>query len=1005
MRRIFQFLAGGNSLTRGESATRERLPSRSKFRTLAKLLGWGLAVLVAVPVVVAGTVLIGANTDPGRRLIETQVPRLTGGAVRIEGLTGRFPDAIRIRRVMVADPGGVWLTVNDAELDWSPRHLVDGEVAIDRLLAQSVAVERLPSATSGGGGLPALRGVLSDLRVERLEIGAAVAGQPVTLAVAGAGEILAPDTGEAHLAVTAPRPSDGAPLDHSRDGGPLDHYSVELSMNPARLHAALSVAERPRGLIAGLARLPDLGAIAIGASVDGPISALATKATIAAGQLRASVTGDVDMVARSADLGFSVVAPAMSPGPGIGWSSVQLEGKLKGPLTAPEATAAISAEGLTAAGAGIGFLHANLTGDGTGKTELHASLDGLHVPGPSPDVLAGGPVTLDGTILLAEANRPFRFSLRHKLFSADGTGDAAGGRMRLTLPDLAPLAAIGGADLQGHTALDIALARAPGGIGLTVSGGIGITDGTRPVPALLGDTGEIDLAASLHGEDVTLSRLTLSGAGFNATASGQFVNRVLNLDWILSLNDLDAIRPGLSGTIAAHGHAGGSPASLSVTGDVSGSLAANGEHLDQFSAHITSDGLPNAPEGRLTASGTILGAALDVAIGAERRDGVFHFGIDRVAWKSLTAGGTLDLAEGEALPTGRVTLTMTHLADLAPLLGCPIAGDVRASLDSSPGAARISAVVTGGAVPAVAAVGRAVLDATVTDPSGHAVIDGALTLDGIEASGLHATSRLAAKGPLDGLELTLAATTADLHGMPARLEASGTLNASAETLSLASLRGMWGPEPIRLLAPTRIGFAQGVVVDRLRLGFRQGELAIAGRWRGGPSGARSGTTGGGGDSIRGGNTGVARQPAGGGGSTAQTRKGSAAGSPATTSGAAEGETKGGGVAASAGFTVTLENIPADIVAVIFVAGHRQNLADRRKYAETGLFCQGSWNRCCRPHGQTAGRWTKSRRCSTRRIITRPMSASVTVRPSCRPITGRYNLIGWNVMGCPACSRR
>jgi translocation and assembly module TamB len=56
------------------------------------------------------------------------------------------------------------------------------------------------------------------------------------------------------------------------------------------------------------------------------------------------------------------------------------------------------------------------------------------------------------------------------------------------------------------------------------------------------------------------------------------------------------------------------------------------------------------------------------------------------------------------------------------------------------------------------------------------------------------------------------------------------LNGSAETLSLASLQGTWGKEAVRLLAPASIGFAQGVAVDRLRVGFRQGELAIAGRW-------------------------------------------------------------------------------------------------------------------------------------------------------------------------------
>ena len=91
-------------------------------------------------------------------------------------------------------------------------------------------------------------------------IGAAVAGQPIALTVDGAGQLAGPDTGEAHLAITALQP---------RENAPLDHYLVEASMLPSHLHATISVAEGAHGLIAGLAQLPDLGAIAIGGTIIG----------------------------------------------------------------------------------------------------------------------------------------------------------------------------------------------------------------------------------------------------------------------------------------------------------------------------------------------------------------------------------------------------------------------------------------------------------------------------------------------------------------------------------------------------------------------------------------------------------------------------------------------------------------------------------------------------------------------------------------------------------------
>ena len=520
----------------------------------------------------------------------------------------------------------------------------------------------------------------------------------------------------------------------------------------------------------------------------------------------------------------------MSPRPGVGWSGLRLEGNLHGPLAAPAVTATLAGEGLTAAGAAIGSLSATIAGTAQGETRLHASLDGLRVPGPSPALLAGGPLTLDASIRLAAAGLPARFTLTHPLLSAVGTADASRGRMRLTVPDLAPFAAAGGLDLRGHGELDLGATRADAAVDLTASGAVAITGGAPPIQGLVGNTGTLALAATALDGKLTLHRLSLSGAGFDAAANGQFAAHLVDLDWTLALPNLSAIQPGLVGTVAAGGHAAGTPTAFSVSGDLTGNLAAKGERLERIDAHLTMDGLPGAPAGRLTAGGTLLDAPLNIAIGAERRRDAVHIGIDRASWKSLTGGGTLDFAAGEVFPAGNLTLSVSRLADLTPFLGRPVAGTLTASLDTSPAAARISAEITGGAVPGAGAVARTALDATITDPAGHPFVDGGLTFDGVTAGGVRASGRLSGQGPLNGLRLALVVDQAALRGMPARIESSGTLDVAGNTLSLATLRGTWGRETVRLLAPARIGFAQGVAVDKLRLGPRQGELAIAGRW-------------------------------------------------------------------------------------------------------------------------------------------------------------------------------
>jgi hypothetical protein len=54
------------------------------MRRTAKLLGWLVAVLLALPLLV----LAGGNTNVGRHMIERLVPVFTGDTVRIDGVAG-----------------------------------------------------------------------------------------------------------------------------------------------------------------------------------------------------------------------------------------------------------------------------------------------------------------------------------------------------------------------------------------------------------------------------------------------------------------------------------------------------------------------------------------------------------------------------------------------------------------------------------------------------------------------------------------------------------------------------------------------------------------------------------------------------------------------------------------------------------------------------------------------------------------------------------------------------
>ncbi len=103
-----------------------------------------VAALIALPVLAIAICLVVANTDPGRRLIETETAKLTGGMVVIRDLTGRFPDALRIGEIQVSDAKGRYVTINGLVLDWSPLQLLRRTARIDQLSAMRIELSRLP---------------------------------------------------------------------------------------------------------------------------------------------------------------------------------------------------------------------------------------------------------------------------------------------------------------------------------------------------------------------------------------------------------------------------------------------------------------------------------------------------------------------------------------------------------------------------------------------------------------------------------------------------------------------------------------------------------------------------------------------------------------------------------------------------------------------------------------------------------------------------------------------
>jgi translocation and assembly module TamB len=794
------------------------------MRRFLKIIRVAIGLVIGLPLLGLAIVIIGANTDTGRHLLSRIVADVTGGMVAIDGLSGTFPDALRAKRIVVSDPRGAWLTIDETRFDWSPLRLIRGEFRVDRLVAARIAVARLPepagaSASGTGGELPVAVAV-DDLHIDRLELAAPAAGIAAALRVAGNGSIASTEQGR--FALEADR-LDGA-----------GSYKLSGSLRPDAVSAQIAVAEPARGIVSGIAGLPDLGALSVTASLDGPRTSEELMFQVAAGPLTANGRGKIDLVGQAVDLDLNAATPAMAPRPDLDWQSARLDAQLHGPLTGPAASGHLDIAALRAGGGSVDKLTADLKG-GSGTIALTASASGLRLPG-APGLFADAPVELRGQAELQQARRPVSFTLSHPLLAVSGVVDTAGppaGSFTLSIPSLAPFAAVAGTDLQGHAQLTARLARqADAATNISAEGTVGLTGGLPRAVALIGDRATLALTAALHGSDMTLENLAINGKAISASAKGAQAAGAVDLDWQAALSDLSALSATASGTLAAHGRVTGTFQNLSATAQLDGDAAVAGAPKEKFTASLTAQGLPGAPSGKIEADGKLAGAPLRLAAAARRQDdGTLVIALDRLQWKSADGAGELTLPPGASVPLGQLHMRMTQLADLAPLTGSAIKGSIDANFDSMEQQGRNELRLRALARQLVVGAGGAdqlTLDARLADPTGHPTLNATVAVDGVRQGAASGNARLVASGPTDALGVRLSSDLRLAQG-PATLTATATVRLPRHDVQLNSLDASFAGETARLLAPARIDLANGLAVDSLRIGIGGATFALAGR--------------------------------------------------------------------------------------------------------------------------------------------------------------------------------
>jgi len=764
-----------------------------------RITSWIVGSVLLSVVALVGALLIAGNTSGGRIWLEHVTARVTSGHVRISGLAGSFPTAIDLQQLQLSDAHGTWLTAQRVALHWSPLALLARHITVENLIVGRLAIERAPVSEPKKHSSTRLPQIdLGRLSIGALELSPQLTGLRATLAVQGSAHLISLENAAARITA---RRTDG-------EGG---DYELTLRFDPARMDASLKLDEPAGGALANLLHYSDLGALTVVANLSGQRSAEHVEVSARAGQLQAHAVGSLDLNRESADIAYSLNASAMAPRPDLSWQRIALQGRWQGTLTAPHASGRLEVVSLQSSGGmGLATLNADLNADG-GDLALHATAEGLVLPGPQPRLLADSPVRVDATVHLKDAARPLEVSVDHRLFLLQARANTAGAvnaTFDLSLRDLAPLAAIAHQDIRGTSEIKGTVKQSSATTRLDLAASTEVAQGASLLAKLLGGVSHLQLAAAMTEHSVNVEHLVLNartlslsvdGAAERGTTSEASALQSLRAHYAVNVTNLAVLAPTLAGTLKANGTLDGPINSMAAQLQMTSDLSVHGSPRSTFQASIKARGLPARASATVQAQGQYGEAPVELDASVERGAGdTLHVTVQRADWKSAHLQGDLTTVANTTPSSGSGKLRIDRLADLQGLIGTNIAGSINGNFALKPAGSHTNAQLQ--------------LDAqniVVAEYSGNA--------------------HLTASGPINDLSLQVAVQSPHLNGEPASVDAAARLNVAAHELGLQQVQAHYHGQTLRLLAPARLSYADGLAINKLKLGVQRAVISVDGR--------------------------------------------------------------------------------------------------------------------------------------------------------------------------------
>jgi len=778
-----------------------------RMRTIVKWSGVALGAVVLI-------LLLLFYTPPGLTLVGRLVGSLSGGTVRVTGLSGFFPNHLRVVRLEVGDAEGVWLSIDNAVLDWSALSMLSNHVAVDKVTAARIAVLRRPIPSGANNG-ETPRIDIATLALPRIEIGAPVIGHAASLSASGVLHYASRHDLNADLLV--------ARLDNS------DRYRIAGGITADIAHGRASISEGADGILGKLAGLPGLGPVNLSAEAAGDASANQVHFILTAGALSATGQGTISLASQRADLDMRIAAPKMAPRPDIAWQALEGEAHMHGAFTTPVVSAHLTLTDGMLGGQSARNIVLDVEGD-SGTLRLTGRIDGIALPDGYDALLGKTPVTIAAQADLKAATLPVNFSVSHALVRLAGTAHLKGGTQvaaDLTVPALAPFAAIKKVDLQGSASFHVGLTQTGSQTQVTLDGKLN-TRGTALPARLLGQKATLVLSATLDGADLTQSHVQMEGAGVASDVQGSFRKGDLRYHLALNLPDLSRLAPTLNGSLALAGEVNGPLGKAVLGASGSANMATKGFARQRIAITLAAQDLPALTKARLALDGQLDKAPVKLQA-TLTGDKTKQIGVDG-KWRSLTAKAELSIAQSQVSGSARIALG--QLADIAVFTGQAMQGAANVALTLKPQGGKSNAQLVAdlhNLTVAGVQVHGANLHGDASDLFGKPVLNVSATADGVSAQGLTGKAQGDVHGGLDRLAVSLHADMKDSTGVALTANTAAALDVTHKQLTVATLTGAWRGVPLKLNAPAHIDFADGLAFDRIAATLGHGSLTASGR--------------------------------------------------------------------------------------------------------------------------------------------------------------------------------